>query len=84
MLSHVGSGALWNKPILFPGRVLFAPEPVQYGFVLLYFVLFAFWGWIIVSIFFCTALFVSISQMIGCKDRLRNYVDCVWWGIRLF
>jgi len=27
-------------------------------------------------------LFVSISQLIVCKDRLHNDLDCVGWGIR--
>ena len=31
-----------------------------------------------------TALFVSISQVIGCEDRLRNYLYCVEWGVKLY
>ena len=30
-----------------------------------------------------TALFVSISQVIGCEDRLRNDLYCVEWGVKL-
>ena len=30
-----------------------------------------------VSVFSCTVLFVSISQVIGCEDRLRNDLYCV-------
>jgi len=26
-------------------------------------------------------LFVSISQVIGCEDRLRNDLYCVEWGV---
>ena len=32
----------------------------------------------------CTALFVSISQVIGCEDRLRNDLLCVGWGVKLY
>ena len=31
-----------------------------------------------------TVLFVSISQVIGCEDRLRNDLDCVGWGVKLY
>jgi len=27
-------------------------------------------------------LFVSISQVIGCEDCLRNDLDCVGWGVK--
>jgi len=27
---------------------------------------------------------VSISQVIGCEDRLRNYLDCVWLIDKLY
>jgi len=36
-----------------------------------------------VCLFSCTALFVSISQLIGCEDRLRNDLLCVRWGVKL-
>jgi len=29
-------------------------------------------------------LFVSISQVIGCEDRLRNDLYCVDWGVELY
>jgi len=30
-------------------------------------------------------LFVSNSQVIGCKDRLQNDLYCVgWWGVKLY
>ena len=42
---------------------------------------------IILSLFICfscTALFVSISQVIGCEDRLQNDLYCVEWGVKLY
>ena len=34
----------------------------------------------IVCVFSCSVLFVSISQVIDCEDRLQNDPDCVvWW-----
>ena len=50
---------------------------------LLYFRLFTFsdlYG-VCVSVFSCTVLFVSISQVIGCEDRLWNDLYCVQWGV---
>jgi len=35
-------------------------------------------------VFSCTVLFVSISQVIGCEDRLRNDLYCVGWGVKLY
>jgi len=35
-------------------------------------------------VFSCTVLFVSISQVIGCLDRLRNDFYCVGWGVKLY
>jgi len=32
---------------------------------------------VFVCLFFCTVLYVSISQVIGCEDRLRNDLYCV-------
>ena len=29
-------------------------------------------------------MFVSISQVIGCEDRLRNDLYCVGWGVKLY
>ena len=40
--------------------------------------------WVCLSVFSCTVLFVSISQLIGCEDRLRNDLYCVGWGIKLY
>jgi len=37
-----------------------------------------------VCLFSCTALFVSIRQVIGCEDRLRNDLLCVEWGVKLY
>jgi len=58
----------------------------QGSFVLLYFRLSTFsdlyWVWL--SVFSCTVLFVSISQVIGCEDRLRNDLYCVGWGVKLY
>jgi len=39
--------------------------------------------WVCLSVFSCTVLFVSISQVIGCEDRLRNDLYCVEWGVKL-
>ena len=38
------------------------------------------------SLFICIFLycFVSISQVIGCEDRLRNDLYCVGWGVKLY
>ena len=35
-------------------------------------------------VFSCTVLFVSISQVIGCEDRLRNDLCRVGWGVKLY
>jgi len=32
----------------------------------------------------CTPLFVSIGQVIGCEDHLRNDLYCVGWGVKLY
>ena len=37
-----------------------------------------------VYLFSCTVLFVSISQVIGCEDRLRNDLYCVECGVKLY
>jgi len=38
----------------------------------------------LVIVFSCTALFVSISQVIGCEDRLRNDLEyCTGRGVKL-
>ena len=57
----------------------------QGSFVLLYFRLFTFSDCteFVLSVFSCTVLFVSISQVIGCGDRLRNDLYCVEWGVKL-
>jgi len=48
---------------------------------LLYFALFAFLRLYLVCVFSRTVLFVSISQVIGCEERLQNDpVDCVGRG----
>ena len=39
---------------------------------------------LLLSVFSCTVLFVSISQVIGCEDRLRNDLYCVEWGVKLY
>jgi len=36
------------------------------------------------DVFSCTVLFVSISQVIGCEDRLQNDLYCVGWGVKLY
>ena len=56
------------------------------SFVLLYFRLFTFSDlyWVCLSVFSCTVLFVSIRQVIGCENRLRNDLYCVEWGVKLY
>jgi len=58
----------------------------QGSFVLLYFSLFNFSDlyWVCLSVFSCTVLFVSSSQVIGCEDRLQNDLYCVEWGFKLY
>ena len=58
----------------------------QVSLVLLYFRLSAFSDlyWVCLSVFSRTVLFVSISQVIGCEDRLRNDLYCVGWGVKLY
>ena len=58
----------------------------QGSFVLLYFRLFTFSDlyWVCLSVFSFTVLFVSISQVIGREDRLRNDLYCVEWGVKLY
>ena len=58
----------------------------QGSFVLLYFRLFTFSDlyWVCLSVFSCTVLFVSISQVIDCEDRLGNDLYCVEWGVKLY
>jgi len=60
----------------------------QRSFVLLYFRLFTFSDlyWVCLSVFSCTVLLVSISQVIDCEDRLRNDLGlyCVEWGVKLY
>jgi len=59
----------------------------QGSFVLLYFRLSTFSDlhWVCLSVFSSsTVLFVSISQVIGCEDRLRNDLYCVEWGVTLY
>jgi len=58
----------------------------QDSFVLLYFRLFTFsyLYWVCLSVFSCTVLFASTSQVTGCEDRLRNDLYCVEWGVKLY
>ena len=58
----------------------------QVSLVLLYFRLsaFSYLYWLCLSLFSCTVLFVSISQVIGCEYRLRNDLYCVGWGVKLY
>jgi len=34
--------------------------------------------------YFPVLFFVSISQVIGSEDRLRNDLYCVEWGVKLY
>ena len=36
------------------------------------------------SAFSCTVMFASISEVIGCEDRLRDDLYCVEWGVKLY
>jgi len=58
----------------------------QGSFVLLYFRLSTFSDlyWVCLSVFSCTVLFVRISQVIDCEDRLRNDLYCVERGVKLY
>ena len=56
--------------------------PLYVVFACLFPVLYLYW--VSVCLFSCTALFVSISQVIGCEDRLRNDVLCVGWCVKLY
>jgi len=58
----------------------------QGSFVLLFFRLSTLFDLYLVfaCLFSCTALFVSISQVTGCEDRLRNNLLCVGWGVKLY
>jgi len=57
----------------------------QGSFILLYFRLFTFSDLysVCLSVFSCSVLSVSISQVIGCEDCLRNDLYCVEWGVKL-
>ena len=57
----------------------------QGSLVFLYFNLSALFDLYLVfaCLFSCTALFVTISQLIGCEDSLRNDLYCVRWGVKL-
>jgi len=37
-----------------------------------------------VSVFSCTVLFVSISQVIGCEDHFPRDLDCVRWRAKVY
>jgi len=67
----------------FPGGI---PPGYMPGFVSLCFALFTPLRveLYLVCVFSCTVLFVSISQVIGCEDHLRNDLDGVWLGVKLF
>jgi len=85
-----------NGPVWARGRCRISPPRFlaecckrqlnQLSFVVLYFRLSTFFYlyWVYLSIFSCTVLFVSISQVIGCEDRLRNDLYCVEWGVKLY
>jgi len=60
----------------------------QGSYVLLYFRLSTFSDlyWVCLSVFSCIlfCLSCSISQVIGCEDRIRNDQYCVEWGVKLY
>ena len=88
--------SLTHSPVWARGRCRISPPRFlaecckrqlnQVSLVLLYFRLSAFSDlyWFCLSAFSCTVLFVSISQVIGCEDRLRNDVYCVGWCVKLY
>jgi len=94
---HTVSISVWSQhsPLWARGRCRISPPRFlaecckrqlnQDSFVLLYFrlliVYFSDLYWVYLSVFSCTVLFVSISQVIGCEDRLRNDLYCVEWGV---
>ena len=95
--SSVGSPGHWIFSTLWArGRCRISPPRFlaecckrqlnQVSLVLLYFRLSAFSDlcWVCLSVFSCIVLFVSISQVIGCEDRLRNDLCCVGWGVKLY
>ena len=87
-----------DRPVWAQGRCRISPQrflaecckrQLNHGsFVLQYFRLFTFSDlyWVCLSVFSCTVLFVSISQVIGCEDRfrIRNDLYCVEWGVKLY
>ena len=86
----------WHRPVWARGRCRISPpcflaecckrQLNQVSFVVLYFRLSTYSDlyWVCLSVFSCTVLFVSISQVIGCEDRLRNDLYCVEWGVKLY
>jgi len=88
-LPRVGFGAhLWYHCRISPPRFLAECRKKrlnQGSLVFLYFNLSALFDLYLVfaCLFSCTALFVSISQVIVCEDHLRNNLYCVGWGIKL-
>ena len=87
--NSVYSTKIWWRPVSARGRCGISPPRFlaecckrqlnQGSFLLLYFRLSTFSDlyWVCLSVFSCTVLFVSISQVIGCEDRLRNDLYCV-------
>ena len=79
----------WERCRISPPRFLAECCKMQLNqgsFVLLYFRLSPFSDlyWVCLSVFSCTVLFVIISQVIGCEDRLRNDLYCVEWSVKLY
>ena len=89
VLPRVGFGAqVWYHCRISPPRFLAECRKRQLNqgsFVVLYFNFSALSDLYLVfaCLFSCTALSVSISQVIGCEDRLRNDLYCVGWGVKL-
>jgi len=84
-LPHVGSERCRISPPRFLAECC-KTQLNQDSFVFLYFRLSTFsdFHWVSLSVFSCTVLFVSISQVIVCEDRLRNDLYCVEWGVKLY
>jgi len=77
MASHVG----WERCRIIPSRFLAECRKRRLDQGLHVFCVVCFMSSIVfsLSIFLCTVLFVSISQVIDCEDRLRNRndIDCI-------
>ena len=90
----MGMGVFPIRPVWARGRCRISPPRFlaeccerqlnQVSLVLLFGSAFSDLYWVCLSVFPCTVLFVSISQVIGCEDRLRNDLYYVEWAVKLY